>query len=110
MNPVSDLGATGFLLFWGLTVLAAGVFLVKGYQLLRYVSLGRRVVESAPGVRRILAAVGHVIAQQCQFKNVRRRDWAGVGHSLMVWGFLLFVVYYTLFIVIASGFGISEMS
>ncbi len=107
MNPVSDLGAAGFLLFWGLTVLAAGIFMVKGYQLLRLVWLGRKVTVTAPGVRRLVVAVGHIIAQKCQFKNVRRGDWAGVGHSMMVWGFLSFVVYYTLFIVIASGFGIS---
>jgi len=108
MNPVSDLGAAGYLLFWGLTALAAGIFFVRGYQLIRYLYLGRDVGGFRLSVRSFLAAIGHLIVQECQFKNVTRRDWAGIGHSLMVWGFLLFVTYYLLFIVIASGFGISE--
>ena len=108
MNPVSDLGATGFALFWGLTALAAGIFLFRGYQLLRLLSLGRGGERLGHIIKRTLAAVGHLIIQQCQFKNITRRDRGGVGHLLMVWGFLLFVIYYLTFIVIASGFGISD--
>ncbi len=107
MNPVSDMGAAGFLLFWGLTALAAGIFFTRGYRLVRYIYLGRNVGESKLTLGKISGAIWHLILQQCQFKNVRRKDWAGLGHSFMVWGFLLFVVYYLLFIVIASGFGIS---
>ena len=107
MNPVSDMGAAGFLLFWGLTALAAGIFFVRGYRLVRYIYLGRNVGESKLTLGKILGAIWHLILQQCQFKNIRRKDWAGLGHSFMVWGFLCFVIYYLLFIVIASGFGIS---
>jgi Fe-S oxidoreductase/nitrate reductase gamma subunit len=107
MNPVSDMGAAGYLLFWGLTALAAGIFFVRGYQLVRHIYLGRNVGESKLTLGKIIGAIGHLIVQQCQFKNIRRKDWAGLGHSFMVWGFLCFVVYYLLFIVIASGFGIS---
>jgi Fe-S oxidoreductase len=112
------MGAAGFVLFWGITALAAGIFLFRGAQLLRYVSLGRRATdresadsksaESRPGIGKSLGAVWHIIVQQCQFKNLTLKDRAGLGHAFMVWGFLLFVIYYTLFIVIASGFGISE--
>jgi len=107
MNPVNDMGTAGYLLFWGLTALAAGIFLVRGYQLVRYIYLGRNVGESQLTLGKMLGAVWHLIVQECQFKNVRRKDWAGLGHSFMVWGFLCFVIYYLLFIVIASGFGIS---
>ena len=107
MNPVSDMGAAGFLIFWGLTALAAGIFIVRGYQLVQYIYLGRNVGESKLTIGKILGAIWHLILQQCQFKNIRRKDWAGLGHSFMVWGFLCFVIYYLLFIVIASGFGIS---
>nr|MBC8477389.1 hypothetical protein [Dehalococcoidia bacterium] len=108
MNPVSDMGAAGFLLFWGLTALAAGIFIVRGYQLVQYIYLGRNVGESKLTLGKMLGAIWHLILQQCQFKSIRRKDWAGLGHSFMVWGFLCFVIYYLLFIVIASGFGISE--
>jgi Fe-S oxidoreductase len=108
MNPVSDLGAAGFALFWGLTALAAGIFLFRGYQLLRLLSLGRGGEKIGHIIKRTFVAIGHFIAQQCQFKNITRRDRGGVGHLFMVWGFLLFVLYYIFFIVIASGFGISD--
>ncbi len=107
MNPVSDMGTAGYLLFWGLTALAAGIFLIRGYQLVRYIYLGRNVGESKLTLGKMLGAIWHVIVQECQFKNVRRKDWAGLGHSFMAWGFLCFVIYYLFFIVIASGFGIS---
>jgi len=108
MNPVSNLGAGGYVLFWGLTVLAAGVFGYRLFQLYRYLSLGRREEGYVHPLRRTMAAIGHLIWQQCQFKNLTKRDRAGVGHMLMVWGFLLFITYYFFFIIISSGFGISS--
>jgi len=109
MNPVSDLGALGFVLFWGLTALAAGVFLFRGYQLFRLISLGRRSEKFGHLVNRALRALGDVIIQKCQFKNITREDRGGVGHLFIVWGFLFFVTYYFFFIVIASGFGIPDV-
>lgn len=109
MNPVSDLGAVGFVLFWGLTALAAGIFLFRGYQLFRLVSLGRRGEKFGQIIKRTLTAIGHVIIQKCQFKNITCTDRGGVGHLFMVWGFLFFVTYYFFFIIIASGFGIPEV-
>lgn len=109
MNPVSDMGLAGFALFWGLTALAAGIFLMRSYHLLRLLSLGRESERPAHLVRKTFSAIGHLIVQECQFKNIRRQDRAGIGHLFMVWGFLLFVTYYFFFIVIASGFGISAV-
>ena len=109
MNPVSHLGVTGYVLFWGLTGLAAGVFSYRLYQLFRYLSLGRKDERFGQLFRRAVTAIGHLIAQQCQFKNLTRKDRAGVGHMLMVWGFLLFITYYFFFIIIGSGFGISDV-
>jgi Fe-S oxidoreductase len=108
MNPVSGLGPAGYVLFWGLTALAAGVFLMRGYQLLGLLALGRESQGPAGVVRKGLAAIGHLIVQACQFKNLRRQDVAPTGHVFMVWGFLVFVTYYFFFIIIASGFGLSE--
>jgi len=109
MNPVSHLGVIGYVLFWGLTGLAAGVFSYRLYQLFRYLSLGRKEEKFGHLFRRAVTAIGHLIAQQCQFKNLTRKDRAGVGHMLMVWGFLLFITYYFFFIIIGSGFGISDV-
>ena len=109
MNPVSHLGVTGYILFWSLTGLAAGVFSYRLYQLFRYLSLGRKDERFGQLFRRAVTAIGHLIAQQCQFKNLTRKDRAGVGHMLMVWGFLLFITYYFFFIIIGSGFGISDV-
>lgn len=108
MNPVSDLGATGFLLFWGVTLLAAAIFLTRVWHLLRLLSLGKRDARSRHLLRRSARAILDTIVQECQFKNVRRQDRGPIGHVFMVWGFLLFVTYYTFFIVISSGFGLSE--
>ena len=108
MNPVSDLGAAGFALFWGITALAAGVFFMRGYHLLMLLSLGRESQRPAGIVKRAFSAIGHMVVQACQFKNLRRRDLAPIAHLFMVWGFLLFVTYYFFFIIIASGFGISD--
>jgi len=109
MNPVSDLGAVGYILFWGLTALAAGVFLFRGYQLFRLISLGRRSEKFGHLVKRAFTALGHVIIQKCQFKNITRKDRGGVSHLFIAWGFLFFVTYYFFFIIIASGFGISDV-
>ncbi|MBA7485599.1 MAG: 4Fe-4S dicluster domain-containing protein [Dehalococcoidia bacterium] len=109
MDPVSHLGVIGYVLFWGLTGLAAGVFSYRLYQLFRYLSLGRKEERFGQLFRRAVTAIGHLIAQQCQFKNLTRKDRAGVGHMLVVWGFLLFITYYFFFIIIGSGFGISDV-
>jgi Fe-S oxidoreductase len=59
--------------------------------------------------KRILTALGHVVGQWCQFKSLSIRDRAGLGHVLMAWGFFIFALYYLLFIIIGTGFGISEV-
>ncbi|MBC8476989.1 MAG: hypothetical protein H8D49_01460, partial [Dehalococcoidia bacterium] len=106
---MSHLGVFGYVLFWGLTALAAGVFGYRLYQLYRYLSLGRKEESYGQLFRRAVTAIGHLIAQQCQFKNLTRKDRAGIGHMLMAWGFLLFIVYYFFFIIIAFGFGVSDV-
>lgn len=108
LHPVSDLGAWGFVLFWGLTALAGGIFLYRAAQLWSYLRLGKKDDAFTHILKRTVRAIFHVFNQRCQYTNLRRNDRAGIGHMFMVWGFLAFVTYYTLFIVIASGFGIAE--
>jgi Fe-S oxidoreductase len=98
----------GYILFWGLTALALGLFTRRIYQLVRYLLLGRSEGSFGHVLRRALVTIGHVIGQWCQYRNLRRVDRAGLGHLFVAWGFLIFVTYYLLFIVIGAGFGISE--
>jgi Fe-S oxidoreductase len=108
MNPITDLGALGYAIFWGSTLVAAGIFGQRLYRLFRYLSLGRKEERFTHLVGRALAAFGRFIVQQCQFKNLTRQDRAGLGHVFMFWGFLLFATFYFFFIIIGFGFGISE--
>jgi len=106
MDPIN--GVFDFVLFWGLTAVALGIFFQKGYQLLKLLSLSREGENTLTTLKTTIRALIHFVVQECQFKNIRKKDRAGVGHLFMAWGFLFFVTYYVLFIVIASGFGISE--
>jgi Fe-S oxidoreductase len=108
VSPVSELGIWGYILFWGLTALAAGIFLYRSSRLVQYLRLGRKDEPYRHLFKRVGAAILHIFMQRCQYTNLTRQNRAGIGHMFMVWGFLLFVVYYTFFIIIASGFGISE--
>jgi heterodisulfide reductase subunit C len=108
VSPVSELGAWGYIIFWGLTALAAGIFIYRSSLLIKYLNLGKKDEPYHHIFRRIASAILHIFMQRCQYTNLTRQNRAGIGHMFMVWGFLLFVFYYTLFIIIASGFGISE--
>jgi Fe-S oxidoreductase len=108
MSPVSELGAAGYVIFWFITLLAFGIFGYRTFQLLRYLSLGKGGLTIGQVTRRTLTAIGHFFGQWCQFKNLSRKDLATIGHVFMAWGFFCFVVYYILFIIIGSGFGIGE--
>jgi Fe-S oxidoreductase len=107
MEAVS--GVWGYVLFWGLTALAAGIFFQRFWQLTKLVSLGRDSDAPARTMKKSFMAIVHFIIQSCQFKNIRKKDRAGIGHLFMAWGFLFFITYYFFFIIIASGFGIPAM-
>ena len=72
----------GYVLFWGVLVIALGLFGHRVWQLLRYMFLGRK--EGAGSVRRNLAGtIGYVFSQLCQLKNLRWKDRAPLGHVLV---------------------------
>jgi len=97
----------GYAIFWGLSIIALALFLGRTYRLWRYLLLGRSWGEFAHVPRRMLTSLFHVVAQWCQFRTISIRDFAGVGHILMAWGFFVFVFYYFIFIIIGAGLGIS---
>jgi len=106
MTPVSQLGVVGFVLFWGITAIAFGLFSRRIYQLSRFLFLGRREEKFGHTIKRIFVTIGHVIGQWSQFKNLSLKDRSGLGHVFMAWGFLTFILYYLLFIIIGTGFNV----
>jgi len=109
MSPVSItyFGISGYVFFWGLFALAMGLFSYRMYRLGRYMFLGQREGGFSQLARRALTTVVAVLGQWCQLKNLNLKDRASVGHIFMAWGFLIFVVFYLVFIIIGAGFGIS---
>jgi Fe-S oxidoreductase len=107
MSPVSELGAAGYAIFWGVTLFALGIFGFRVFQLWRYLSLGRKGAGAGHLAGRALAAAGHFFGQWCQLKRFSPRDRAALGHVFLAWGFFLFALYYLLFVIIGEGFGIS---
>jgi len=94
-------------IFWVLFVVAIGLFSRRAYQLWRYMMLGRKEGQFPQLVKRALRTAFIVFAQWCQFKNLDRKDRASIGHVFMAWGFIIFVVYYVIFIIIGTGFGVA---
>lgn len=100
---------SGYVLFWGLTALAVGLFLHRIYQLWRYMFLGQKEQESFRHMaKRALDTAWITLTQWCQLKNLTPKDRASIGHAFMFWGFTTFVLFYFLFIVLGAGFGLSE--
>jgi len=99
---------SGYVLFWGITALAAGLFLHRMYQLLRYMFLGQKIQSVRHLLRRIVDTAWIALTQWCQLKNLTPKDRASIGHAFMFWGFSVFVLFYFLFIILGAGFGLSE--
>ena len=110
MSPVSITywGIPGYVFFWGLFALAAGLFGRRIYQLGRYMFLGQPEGSFGQVARRALTTAAAVLGQWCQLKNLTRQDRASIGHLFIVWGFFTFTLFYFIFIIIGAGFGLSE--
>ncbi len=107
-TSISYLGISGYVLFWGITALAVGLFLYRMYQLVRYMFLGQKEWDFRHIVGRVVYTVWVVLTQWCQLKNLTFKDRASIGHAFMFWGFATFVFFYFVFIIVSAGFGLSE--
>ena len=107
-TSITYLGVPGYALFWGITALAAVLFLRKIFQLVRYMFLGQKEQGFRHKVGRVGFTLWVTLTQWCQLKNLTRNDRASIGHALMFWGFAFFVVFYFLFIILGAGFGLSD--
>jgi Fe-S oxidoreductase len=88
-----------------LLLLLAGTFYAfirrAGY-LIRVLKLGKDENRFDRPWARFKYALGRVLLQRCVLKNVTKTDRSGLGHSLIFYGFCLFVISYAFHI--AEGF------
>lgn len=109
MSPVSAtyLGIPGYVIFWGLFLIAAGLFSQRVYVLYRLVQLGKAENRFDRLGERVKTMLAEVVPQWCNLKTVTRQDLAGIGHALFFWSFCLFFVSYVIFIGLGDGLGLS---
>jgi Fe-S oxidoreductase len=97
----------GYVLFWGVFIIALGLFSYRMKQLLQYMFVGEKEKGNNGWKKRIGGTLGYVFSQICQLKNFRTVDRAPLGHAFMAWGFFVFVIFYFFFIILAEGFGLT---
>lgn len=107
MSPVAAnyLGIPGYFIFWVLFAVAFGLFIQRVWLLVRLLKLGRSENRFDRLASRFFNAFLITFFQWCNFKNVTRKDRAGIAHAFMFWGFCLFLLSYVIFIGFGGGFG-----
>jgi len=94
-----------YVLFWGVFLITLGIFAYRLRQLWQYMFLGQKETTAKSRLRAFWDTMVYVFSQLCQLKNFRRKDWAPLGHALMVWGFSISIIFYFFFIILTEGFG-----
>jgi Fe-S oxidoreductase/nitrate reductase gamma subunit len=107
---VSYWGIPGYVIFWVLFAIAAVLFAQRIYFLFRLMRLGKPESRFDRIGQRIKAMLVEVVPQWCNLKTVSRKDFAGIGHALLFWGFSFFLLSYIIFIGFAGGFGVSPLT
>jgi Fe-S oxidoreductase len=95
-----------YALFWGVFLITLGIFAYRIRQLWQYMFLGQKETGSKGLLRQTWDTIVYVISQLCQLKNFRIKDWAPLGHALMVWGFFVSIIFYFFFIILTEGLGL----
>ena len=108
MSPVSAtyLGISGYVIFWAMFLVTMGLFVPRTYLLYRLMCLGKQENRFDRMGERFRNMLFTVIPQWCTLKSVTGKDFAGIGHALMFWGFSFFLVSYIVLIGLAEGFGL----
>ena len=111
MSPVSATywGISGYIIFWVLFAVAFGLFAQRIYFLFRLMRLGKQENRFDRMGLRIKNMLVEVVTQRCSLKSVTRKDFAGIGHALLFWGFSFFLLSYIIFIGFAGGFGLTHV-
>jgi Fe-S oxidoreductase len=87
-------------------VIAMGLFVPRMYFLWRLMCLGKKEDRFDRIVERIKRMVLVVLPQWCTLKSVTAKDFAGIGHALLFWGFSCFLASYVILIGLGEGLGL----
>ena len=100
MVPPGDIGSApiwvGVYLALGLTLVVSSYLFY--YRVLRLIRQGKSVARFDHLLQRLNGALIIVLGQRRVLQRVPSRDWAGVGHAIIFWGFLSFALSYAIFI------------
>jgi Fe-S oxidoreductase len=75
------------------------------YRVIRLIWQGKRVARFDQPLKRLAGALVIVLGQRRVLQRVPARDWAGIGHAVIFWGFLSFALSYVIFIFGGSAWG-----
>ena len=104
MVPPGDIGPIPIWVgvYLALLVTCAISTYVLDRRVFHLVSQGRSVARFDRPWERLKGAMIIVLGQRRVLQRVPQRDWAGIGHALIFWGFLSFSLSYLIFIFVAS--------
>jgi Fe-S oxidoreductase len=102
----SYLGIPGYVIFWLLFAIAAGFSLWRANLLLRLLKMARPENRFDRLAYRFFKALGTFFSQSSNLKSFTFKDPAALGHSLMLWGLMIFGVYCLVFVGLGAGFGL----
>jgi len=102
--PPGDIGAAP--IWVGVYVALAVTLAVSSYlfyyRVIRLILQGKSVARFDQPMERLKGAIVIVLGQRRVLQRVPARDWAGIGHAIIFWGFLSFALSYLIFIFIGS--------
>ncbi|MCX8021750.1 MAG: (Fe-S)-binding protein [Syntrophorhabdaceae bacterium] len=102
---ISYLGISGYVIFWGMFVIALFLFSRRIYFLYKVIRLGKGEDRFDRIGERIKYTLSTMFSQRCTLKSIKKGDLAGIGHALLFWGFSCFFISYIILIGFAEGFG-----
>jgi Fe-S oxidoreductase len=97
---------TGYFIFWIIFLLAMTLFVLRLLKLVSYLNLGRHINRSDNLPAKILAAFTQVVLQRCTLRFAARKDFSGINHAFIFWGFGIFLLSYLLDPFVAGGLGL----
>ena len=68
------------------------------YRVIRLIRQGKGVARFDRPLKRLMGAAAIVLGQRRVLQRVPAKDFAGIGHALIFWGFLSFALSYLIFI------------